>query len=608
MKSYKDDLEDPEEAPATFQEFVHRHPRHRLADQATASHCRTGSRITANRASRRHVCRSGEVSEGGGTGRQIGAQTEAGLQDKSGQYQERDDQESTASAADVPSSGRSGGKIPARDQHPALVDARLHAGRDRSGAGRQVRVAAHRSSRSGFSSISRHESSPQRWWAKTFDVDDGFLKKIRVAQFKPGKTRVVFEVDDLSDYDAFLLPNPSRLIIDIHGKQTGKSEVARNRTMRRARSLPEIGGRHARRSNCNAHLDTQHRARASTCRSRTIDDESADTKPTVKMVKVGKNAVKKIVKPETMTPAHAKTVARSVEDLRPEGLAVAEYCISSRGAATRQDVSAASDQVAQRARRRAASTAQLDIREAPAHGRWRPLTHSSSGTKIGKIVIDPGHGGHDTGMIGPDGLSERPGGRRWAAARQLLDTRLAPRKWSTRKDDTFIPLETRTAIANQEQADLFVSDSREFEPRSECARRGNLLIKFHFVGGRAEVAARERSFGEIDSRTGRPGEEDCAHRKRLKSPTNSPVTCRQLCTAGWRPRVPAAQPRREESSLHRADRCETCPRFWRRFLSSAIRATKPSCRPRIPAAHRGVALSGHREIRKRAEGGRWPAA
>ena len=64
---------------------------------------------------------------------------------------------------------------------------------------------------------------------KTFDVDDGFLKKIRVAQFKPGKTRVVLEVDDLSDYDAFLLPNPSRLIIDIHGKQTGKSEVARNR-------------------------------------------------------------------------------------------------------------------------------------------------------------------------------------------------------------------------------------------------------------------------------------------------------------------------------------------------------------------------------------------
>ena len=55
---------------------------------------------------------------------------------------------------------------------------------------------------------------------KSFDVDDGFLKKIRVAQFKPGRTRVVLEVDDLSDYDAFLLPNPYRLIIDIHGKKS----------------------------------------------------------------------------------------------------------------------------------------------------------------------------------------------------------------------------------------------------------------------------------------------------------------------------------------------------------------------------------------------------
>ena len=53
---------------------------------------------------------------------------------------------------------------------------------------------------------------------KSFDVDDGFLKKVRVAQFAPGRTRVVLEVDNLSDYEAFLLPNPYRLIIDIHGR------------------------------------------------------------------------------------------------------------------------------------------------------------------------------------------------------------------------------------------------------------------------------------------------------------------------------------------------------------------------------------------------------
>ena len=54
---------------------------------------------------------------------------------------------------------------------------------------------------------------------KSFDVQDGFLKKIRVAQYQPGYTRVVLEVADVSDYSAFLLPNPYRLIIDIHGRQ-----------------------------------------------------------------------------------------------------------------------------------------------------------------------------------------------------------------------------------------------------------------------------------------------------------------------------------------------------------------------------------------------------
>src|SRR6202040_1464566 len=46
----------------------------------------------------------------------------------------------------------------------------------------------------------------------------GFLSKIRVAQFSNDMTRVVLNVSNVSDYSAFLLPNPYRLIIDVHGK------------------------------------------------------------------------------------------------------------------------------------------------------------------------------------------------------------------------------------------------------------------------------------------------------------------------------------------------------------------------------------------------------
>src|SRR5205085_9862847 len=99
-----------------------------------------------------------------------------------------------------------------------------------------------------------------------------------------------------------------------------------------------------------------------------------------------------------------------------------------------------------------------DVREAmPTASGDRSLIRAL-GLKIGKIVIDPGHGGHDTGTIGPRGLEEKDlvldVGRRLG---KLLQTRLGADVVYTRKDDTFIPLETRTSIANQEQADLFVS-------------------------------------------------------------------------------------------------------------------------------------------------------
>ncbi len=58
---------------------------------------------------------------------------------------------------------------------------------------------------------------------KSFTVtDDGFLKRVRAAQFTNDMTRVVLDVNDVTEYSAFLLPNPYRLIIDIHGGSQGQ--------------------------------------------------------------------------------------------------------------------------------------------------------------------------------------------------------------------------------------------------------------------------------------------------------------------------------------------------------------------------------------------------
>ena len=60
-----------------------------------------------------------------------------------------------------------------------------------------------------------------------------FLRKIRVAQYRPGETRIVLEVEDSYDYSAFLLPNPYRLIIDIHGRKPAQMQAKRKRRKRR---------------------------------------------------------------------------------------------------------------------------------------------------------------------------------------------------------------------------------------------------------------------------------------------------------------------------------------------------------------------------------------
>ncbi len=108
---------------------------------------------------------------------------------------------------------------------------------------------------------------------------------------------------------------------------------------------------------------------------------------------------------------------------------------------------------------------QLDVREAqPTASGDRSLIRAL-GLKIGKIVIDPGHGGYDTGTIGPNSLEEKDlvldVSRRLG---KLLESRLGAQVVYTRKDDTFVPLETRTAIANQEQADLFRFGARQLQP------------------------------------------------------------------------------------------------------------------------------------------------
>ena len=119
------------------------------------------------------------------------------------------------------------------------------------------------------------------------------------------------------------------------------------------------------------------------------------------------------------------------------------------------------------------------------------------GLKIGKIVIDAGHGGHDTGTIGPNGLLEKDVVLDVAKRLgRLLESRLGAEVIYTRQDDTFIPLETRTAIANRERADLFISIHANSSRDSDARGVETYYLNFTSSPEALEVAARENAVSE----------------------------------------------------------------------------------------------------------------
>jgi N-acetylmuramoyl-L-alanine amidase len=86
-----------------------------------------------------------------------------------------------------------------------------------------------------------------------------------------------------------------------------------------------------------------------------------------------------------------------------------------------------------------------------------------------KIVLDPGHGGKDPGAIGPGGIAEKD--IVLSIAQKLarkLTAELGVQVVLTRNDDRYVALEDRTATANAEDADLFISLHMNASPNTDA--------------------------------------------------------------------------------------------------------------------------------------------
>jgi N-acetylmuramoyl-L-alanine amidase len=115
------------------------------------------------------------------------------------------------------------------------------------------------------------------------------------------------------------------------------------------------------------------------------------------------------------------------------------------------------------------------------------------GLGVSRIVIDAGHGGHDPGAKGK-GVTE---------AELVLDVALRLEKLLnkvagvevilTRRTDEFIPLPERTAIANREGADLFLSIHANASPNPQARGIETYFLNFANNVSAAAVAARENA-------------------------------------------------------------------------------------------------------------------
>jgi N-acetylmuramoyl-L-alanine amidase len=116
------------------------------------------------------------------------------------------------------------------------------------------------------------------------------------------------------------------------------------------------------------------------------------------------------------------------------------------------------------------------------------------GLKIGRVVIDPGHGGHDHGTEGAKGLLEKDLVLDIAhRVGKLIEEKMGAEVVYTRSDDTFIPLEQRTAIANEKKADLFLSIHANSSPIARIAGVETYYRNMTSSKEALDVAARENA-------------------------------------------------------------------------------------------------------------------
>jgi len=118
-----------------------------------------------------------------------------------------------------------------------------------------------------------------------------------------------------------------------------------------------------------------------------------------------------------------------------------------------------------------------------------------------RIVVDAGHGGWDLGTVGRRGLLEKDLVLEIAQRLgKLLESRLGMEVIYTRQDDNYIPLDERAGMANQAQADLFVSVHANYSDLPSARGVETYYTNFFSAPGSKEAGAKDVDSKSLDAR------------------------------------------------------------------------------------------------------------
>lgn len=390
---YQDDLDEPDHAQQTFQDFLRHYPH---STQAAAAR-QSLKEITAAAHDKKAV---------------QSQRTESASTQKDDDDDGADDKTADLAGKSSPARGSAGTVAKINGIHYSVTDGGAQVIIDLDHAVKYDAQRLENPNRIFFNLFDAKIASPRI--GKEVKASESLVKAIRASEFKPGQARIVLDVENDVEFKAAFSANGPRLIVDL-------------------RKAPQTAQAEAPKTVANAPI-TDDAALKKTALAE--DDPKNSDGDAV----AGKH------------PAKVNTVARKKA---------------------------------------------YEVREAkPTADGDRSLIRAL-GLKIGRIVIDPGHGGHDTGTIGPHGLLEKDlvldVSKRLG---KLLEARLHADVVYTRSDDTFIPLETRTAIANQEEADLFISIHANSSEDEDARGVETYYLNFTSSPEALEVASRENAGSE----------------------------------------------------------------------------------------------------------------